>query len=104
MYLFYITNEILKAGLYCKPAHGNTVLNFPSSHAYNNKLGGAIGQFKKVRAIFNNPDTLKESIAIITNILINSGYFIDVSNKAQNRALISVKPNNNNKNFTFSFS
>ena len=76
----FITNGKLETGLYRKPTHSNTVLNFQSSHTYNIKLGVAVGQFKRVRAICNNPDTLKESTAIITNTLINSGYPIDVIN------------------------
>ena len=91
----FIANGILKTGLYRKPTHSNTVLNFQSSHIYNIKLGVAVGQFKRVYAICNNPDTLKESTAIITNTLINSGYPIDVINKAQNRAMINIRPNNN---------
>ena len=91
----FITNGILKTGLYRKPTHSNTVLNFQSSHTYNIKLGVAVGQFKRVRAICNNPNILKESIAIITNTLINSGYPIDVINKAQNRAMINIRPKNN---------
>ena len=91
----FITNGILKTGLYRKLTHSNTELNLQSSHTYNIKLGVAVGQFKNVRAICNNPDTLKESIVIITNTLINSGYPIDVINKVQNRAMISIRPNNN---------
>ena len=83
----FITNGILNTGLYRKPTHSNTELNFQSSHTYNIKLGVAVGQFKRVCAICNNSDTLKESTAIITNTLINSGYPIDVINKAQNRAI-----------------
>ena len=91
----FITNGILKIGLYRKPTYSNTVLNFQSSHTYNIKLGIDVGQFKRVRAICNSLDTLKESTAIITNTLINSGYPIDVINKAQNRAMINIRPNNN---------
>ena len=91
----FITNGILKTGLYRKPTHSNTVLNFQSSHTYNIKLGVAVGQFKSVRAICNNPDTLEESTAIITNTLINSRYPIDVINKTQNRVMINIRPNNN---------
>ena len=91
----FITYGILKTGLYRKPTHSNTVLNFQSSHTYNIKLGVAVRQFKRVRAICNNHETLKESTAIITNTLINSGYPIDVINKAQNRAMINIRPNNN---------
>ena len=53
----FITNGILKTGLYREPTHSNTALNFQSSHTYNIKLGVAVGQFKRVRAICNNPDT-----------------------------------------------
>ena len=91
----FITNGILKTGLYRKPTQSKTVLNFQSSHTYNIKLGVAVGQFKRVRAICNNPDTLKESTTIITNTLINSGYPIDVINKVQNRAMINIRPDNN---------
>ena len=93
----FITNGILKTGLYHKLTHSNTVLNFQSSHTYNIKLGltVAVGQFKRVRAICNNLGTLKESTAIITNTLINGGYPIDVINKAQNRAMINIRPNHN---------
>ena len=62
-----------------------------------------MGQFNRVYAMCNNPDTLKESSAAITNTLINSGYPIDVINKAQNRAMINIRPNNNKTISPFHF-
>ena len=50
----FITNGIL-----------NTALNFQSSHTYNIKLGVAVGQGKRVGAICNNPDTLKNLLQLL---------------------------------------
>ena len=91
----FTTNRILKTGSYCKPTHSNIALNLQSSYAYNNKLGIAIEQFKRVHAICNILHTSKESTTIITNTLINRGYPIDVIIKAQNRVMINIRPSNN---------
>ena len=44
----------LSLGMYRKPTHTNTVLNFKSHHPFSTKLGIAIGQFKRVKNICNS--------------------------------------------------
>jgi hypothetical protein len=68
------TYNNLNIGLYRKPTHSNAVLNFYSHHTYATKLGIAIGQFKRIKTICNNVNTIISGNEIIRKTLMNSNY------------------------------
>ena len=80
-YVCTINNQ-LSLGMYWKPTHTNTVLNFKSHHPFSTKLGIAIRQFKRVKNICNNIKTLIEGEELIRTTLRNSNYPENIIDKA----------------------
>ena len=64
----------LQTGLYRKPTHCGSVLDFYSHHADSFKYSVAIGQFKHVKTLSNTTETQELSFNIIRETLRSSHY------------------------------
>jgi hypothetical protein len=95
-----ITLNLIINIIYKETTHANVVLNYNSHHPHSIKLGVAIGQFKRVYNMCNNPNTLKNGFDLIRSTLRNSNYPEHVIEKAYAVANLSqpkiLKNNGNN--------
>ena len=68
-----INQEHLQTGLYRKPTHCGSVLDFYSHHADSFKYSVAVGQFKRIKTLSNTTET-QEGFNIIRETLRSSHY------------------------------